>query len=256
MKDLKEIICTVAKDAGKLLVDKFDNVKSIGEKKGAGIVTEADLMSEELITKALTKEMPETSILSEEMGEKNIGRDDKWIIDPLDGTSNYAHGFPWYCVSIALEQKGLVTAGGIYHPVLDEMFYAEKGKGAFLNNKRIRVSHVTNIKRSLLATGFFYHTGDELAESVKRFEKVQQVALGVRRPGSAALDMAYTACGRFDSFWERGLCPWDKAAGEIIFKEAGGTLTNFTGGKFSIYSDETLATNGHLHNAMIELLKI
>jgi len=190
------------------------------------------------------------------MGEHLKDSDDKWIIDPLDGTSNYAHGFPWFCVSIALEQKGEITAGAIYHPVLDEMFYAEKRKGATLNGKTIRVSNVTEIKRSLLATGFFYQTGSELKESVKRFEKVQQVALGVRRPGSAALDMAYTACGRFDSFWEKGLQPWDKAAGEIIFREAHGKLTNFTGGPFSIYSNETLATNGHFHNAMIELLKI
>lgn len=256
MHDIKDLICKTAKEAGYLLLEHLNKVKNIDEKEGLGIVTEVDILSEELIYKRLSKGLPDSTFLSEEMGEKNSGKDYKWIVDPLDGTSNYAHGFPWFCVSIALERKKEIIAGAIYHPYLDEFFYAEKGKGAHLNAKKISVSKNSDMKMALLATGFYYSRGAELKESIKRFEKVQQVVLGVRRPGSAALDMAYAACGRFDGFWEKGLLPWDKAAGEIIFKEAGGTLTDYKGGRFSIYNDETLATNGKIHEEMIDLLKI
>ena len=253
---MKELICRTAKEAGKILIEHFHHIKRIEIKKDAGIVTEVDLLSEEFIKKCLLEGLPGSALLSEECGEIPTSSDYKWIVDPLDGTSNYAHGFPWFCVTIGLEKKGEIIAGSIYNPVLDELFYAEKGKGATLNGKKINVSVTNRIEKSLIATGFFYQTGEELKESVKRFEKVQQVALGVRRAGSAALDLAYTACGRFDSFWEKGLRPWDKAAGELIVKEAGGIITDFKGGKFSLYSDETLATNGRLHEAMKDLLKI
>lgn len=253
---MKDLICNTAREAGALIMEGFSKMKCIEVKEGLGIVTDTDLKSEELIINKLSKGLPGSSILAEEKGEqKSASSEFKWIIDPLDGTSNYAHGFPWFCVSIALEKAGEVIAGAIYHPVLDEMFYAEKSEGATLNDNRIQVSNTTVIDKSLIATGFFYHTGQELTESVKRFEKVQQVALGVRRPGSAALDMAYTACGRFDAFWEKGLCPWDKAAGDIILREAGSKLSDFSGGLFSIYGNETLASNGNLHEAMIELLR-
>jgi myo-inositol-1(or 4)-monophosphatase len=256
MKDIKKTICETTLEAGKILFDNFNKIQCIEIKEGAGIVTEVDIMSEELISKRLLQALPGCSLLTEEAGEKITDSEYKWVVDPLDGTSNYAHGFPWFCVTIGLEKNGEIIAGSIYHPIMKELFYAEKGKGASLNDKPIHVSSTTNIKKSLIATGFFYDTGEQLKESVKRFEKVQQVALGVRRAGSASLDMAYTACGRFDCFWEKGLRPWDKAAGEIIFREAGGTITNFSGSKFSIYDDETLASNGHLHDQMIELLKI
>ena len=257
LRDMKDLICATALEAGKIIMAGYTRIKCIEVKEGLGIVTDVDLKSEEFIIDRLTKGLPESSVLSEERGEQNkSGSPYKWIIDPLDGTSNFAHGFPWFCVSIALEKEGEVIAGAIYHPIMKDMFFAEKDKGAFLNDNPIEVSKTTGIKKSLIATGFFYQTGEELSESVKRFEKVQQVALGVRRAGSAALDLAYAACGRFDAFWEKGLCPWDKAAGEIIFREAKGTITDFGGNAFSIYGNETLATNGLLHESMIELLKI
>ena len=180
----------------------------------------------------------------------------RWLIDPLDGTSNFAHGFPWFCVSIALEIRGEVKYGVIYQPVLDELFYCEKGKGAFLNSAPIKVSKMAKIADSLIATGFSYLRDEVLRRDVKRFLQVQQVALGVRRAGSAALDFANVACGRFAGFYEYGLSPWDVAAGFLLVKEAGGKLSNYEGAEASIYGKYVVASNGLVHDELLGTIKV
>jgi myo-inositol-1(or 4)-monophosphatase len=175
-------------------------------------------------------------------------------MDPLDGTSNYAHGFPWFCISIALHYQEKPLAGCIYHPIFGERFFAFRGKGSFLNRKKIRVSKITKLEDSLLGTGFYYSVGKSLEDELKIFGRIQSKALGVRRPGSAALDLAYVACGRYDGFWERGLAPWDVAAGSLIVEEAGGRVTGYQGQPTYLEESEIVATNGALHKKILALI--
>lgn len=233
----------------------FHRTHRIEVKKDAGIVTEADKAAEKFILKRISRKYPESSIITEESGEYRRGDSLCWVIDPLDGTSNYAHGFPWFCVSIGLYEEGAPRAGVIYHPVLKEMFYAEKGRGAFLNGKRVRVSKTSRLDESLLATGFYYSKGKELRKDVEAFGRMNEAALGVRRPGSAALDLAFVACGRFDGFWERGLSPWDVAAGFLMVTEAGGEVSDYRGNETSMFGREVVASNGRLHSPMVKVLR-
>ena len=246
----------IAREAGNLLVQRL-GVAKITNKGDINLVTEADIAAENLIIERIRSYYPQHGILAEESGEVVLvsGKrsDWTWIIDPLDGTTNYAHGYPCFCVSIGLEYKGELEIGVVYDPMRDEMFAAERGRGATLNDRRIRVSSVEQLNSAMLCTGFPYNVR-ERADFARDFAKFTMAAQAVRRDGSAALDLAYVACGRFDGFWEDGLSPWDIAAGALLITEARGTVTNFKHEPLDIYNEQILATNGLIHEAMLEVI--
>jgi myo-inositol-1(or 4)-monophosphatase len=244
----------VAQDAGRLLRDRVGTKFDIGLKGDINVVTEVDIASERLIREAIATHYPKHQILGEEGGLDEITSEYRWIVDPLDGTSNYAHGYPVFAVSIALEHLGETVLGVVYDPMRDELFAAERGCGAALNNRPIRVSSIDRLISSLLSTGFPYDIKTSRLTNLDHWENFAMHAQALRRDGSAALDLCYIACGRFDGFWELNLGPWDTAAGAIIAKEAGGRVTSFTGGEFSHYKPEILATNGLIHDQMIDVL--
>lgn len=246
---------SLAEGAGAVLRRYFTKVKRVERKRNAGIVTEADKLSESVILKKISRNYPNSSIITEESGEFHRDGSLCWILDPLDGTTNYAHGFPWFCVSIGLFEDGKPRAGVIFNPITGEKYTAEAGKGARLNGKLIRVSKTDRLSDSLLGTGFYYSKGSQLSEEMELFRRMNQVALGVRRPGAAALDLASVAAGRFDGFWERGLSPWDVAAGWLIVHEAGGSVTDYSGKPTDIFGPEILASNGRLHRRLANVLK-
>ncbi len=252
--DIKELAISAARQAGALLRENLGRAGRIEFKGAVDIVTELDKRSEALITDSIKKAFPGHGILAEETPELAAASPFRWIIDPLDGTTNYAHGFPVFCVSIAFEEAGDVKLGVVYNPMLDELFVAEKGRGAYLNNQRIAVSKVATIDRGLLATGFPYDLRTSEANNFDHFSNFSRKAQAIRRAGAAALDLSYTAAGRFDGFWEMKLKPWDVAAAALLVKEAGGVVTDFSGGPFSIDSSECLASNGIIHAEMLGVL--
>lgn len=249
-----------ARDAGAILVDRMGRALQVSNKGDIDLVTEADLASEKLIIDRIKSHYPRHAILAEESGatdgfEQVSGKSDwKWIIDPLDGTTNYAHGYPCFCVSIALESAGAIEIAVIYDPMRDEMFAAERGQGATLNERRMRVSTVDELNSAMLCTGFPYNVR-ERPNFARDFANFTMEAQAVRRDGSAAIDLAYIACGRFDGFWEDGLKPWDVAAGALLIEEAGGMITDFKGGPLDIYTPKVLASNGLVHDAMMKVLE-
>jgi myo-inositol-1(or 4)-monophosphatase len=244
----------VAKDAGRLLRDRFGTRIDIDHKGSIDIVTDVDLASERLIREAISTYYPRHEILAEEGGLSESGSEYRWIVDPIDGTTNYAHGYPIFCVSIALECKGEVVLGVVYDPMRDEMFTAEQGGGAALNNRPIRVSKTAELMQGLLSTGFPYDIKTSKLTNLDHWANFAMNAQALRRDGAAALDLCYVACGRFDGFWELNLSPWDTAAGALIVAEAGGRVTDFAGRPFSNYNREVLASNGLVHERMIEVL--
>jgi len=246
----------IAREAGNLLVQKLGTAK-VTTKGEINLVTEADIAAENLIIDRIRSYHPQHGILAEESGEavlKGKASEWKWIIDPLDGTSNYAHGYPCFCVSIALERAGQLEVGVVYDPMRDEMFAAERGRGATLNERKIRVSSVEELSGAMLCTGFPYNVR-ERPDFARDFTNFTMNAQAVRRDGSAALDLAYVACGRFDGFWEDGLSPWDIAAGALLILEARGRVTNFNDQPLDIYNEQVLASNGLIHEAMMKVLK-
>ncbi len=254
MKDFMKLASEAARQAGEVLKEGLGKRKRIEYKGEINLVTEIDRRAERVIIRLIRASYPEHAILAEE-GEGKEGRSGyKWIIDPLDGTTNYAHGYPCFCSSIALERNGEVILGVVYDPLRDELFSAEKGKGAYLNGKRISVSSIGRLIRSLLATGFTYDIKRD-QRNLKHFRNFILSSQAIRRDGSAALDLCYLGAGRFDGFWELKLSAWDVAAGALIVEEAGGRVTDFRGGKFSIYSREILASNGRIHREMIRILQ-
>jgi len=246
---------TLCLGAGQVLLDYFNKPHQIEVKPGAGIVTEADKAAESYLLKQILRKFPKSSIITEEAGEHPGSRDLVWIIDPLDGTSNYAHGFPWFCVSIGLYQGDKALAGGIYQPVMKEFFFAERGRGCFLNGKRIQVSQCSRFEDSLLGTGFYYSKKKQLAQEMKIFHRLNERVLAVRRPGSAALDLACVASGRFDGFWERGLSSWDVAAGILLVEEAGGKVTDYSGDKTGLFGAEIVASNRKIHRDLVKAIQ-
>ncbi|MEW6026634.1 MAG: inositol monophosphatase family protein [Planctomycetota bacterium] len=226
------------------------------------LVTRADGLSEKLIINSITGKFPGHKILAEEQYCNNnsagycVGKSDfTWVIDPLDGTTNYSHQFPVYCVSIALVYGDETVLGVVYNPNLDEMFYASTGKGAYLNRKRLKVSKVRTLGQGLLCTGFPYIIRQKPGDNFLNFQRFCLTAQAVRRAGSAALDLCYLAAGRFDGFWERELKPWDTAAGVLIVTEAGGKISDFKGGKYDLFRHrEILASNGLIHKQMIKII--
>jgi myo-inositol-1(or 4)-monophosphatase len=255
---LLDFAIQTARDAGRLLAERFGRKIEISNKSEIDLVTESDLASERLIIDRIKTHYPRHSILAEESGITEARDDDaqsdwRWIIDPLDGTTNYAHGYPCFCVSIGLAHKGKLELGVVYDPIRDEMFAAERGQGASLNGRRIRVSPTMNLSAALLCTGFPYDVRQR-NEFARHFASFIMHAQGVRRDGAAALDLAYVAAGRFDGFWEEGLKPWDVAAGALIVAEAGGRITHYDGSAFDIYTAPILASNGLIHEQMMRVL--
>src|SRR5215475_12703658 len=244
-------MATIAREAGALLMEHFDAHVKVEYKGEADLVTVADRKSEALIRERIREHWPAHDILGEEGGLKDTGSDYRWYVDPLDGTTNFAHGFPVFCVSISLEFKGKRIAGAIYDPTRDELFAAELGSGAYLNQQRMHVSTTANLAESLVATGFPSHKRHK-NPNIFFYHQITLHTHGVRRAGSAALDLCCVACGRFDGFWEFNLNPWDTAAGVLIVEEAGGKVTDFRGGPFQLNSRETLASNGLVHSALLK----
>jgi myo-inositol-1(or 4)-monophosphatase len=250
-----EFTIQVARDAGRILRDHQGRDFGVSRKSTSlDLVTEVDLLSEQFIKEKISTYYPKHEILAEESGHHRSSSDYRWIIDPLDGTTNYAHGYPLFAVSIALEHKGALIIGVVYDPVHEELFVAEKDGGATLNGRRIRVSTTEKLGDGLLCTGFPYDVRSD-RRNVDYFSRFISAAQAVRRDGSAALDLCYLACGRFDGFWEMGLKSWDMAAGKLIVEEAGGRVTKFDGREASIYEPEVLATNGLIHSDMMAVLK-
>lgn len=246
-----------ARDAGRILAERFGRKIEISNKSEIDLVTESDLAAERLIIDRIKTYHPRHSILAEESGVTNPHdheSDWRWIIDPLDGTTNYAHGYPCFCVSIALEHRGRLEVGVVYDPIREELFAAERGQGAALNGRRITVSQTRNLGSALLCTGFPYDVRQR-TEFARHFASFIMHAQGVRRDGAAALDLAYVAAGRFDGFWEEGLKPWDVAAGVLLIEEAGGRVSDYHGQPFIIHEPPIMASNGLIHEEMRQLLE-
>ncbi len=252
---MKELILAVdtAILAGNFIKSRLGKLKKVHYKGEINIVTDVDQKAEALIVKNLTKAFPEYGILAEESPEEKKG-DAKWIIDPIDGTTNFAHGFPFFAVSIALEKQGKTVLGIVYDPMREELFTAVKGKGAFLNKKKIMISKVKDMGKAFLATGFAYDFKTSKQNNMQNFANFMMASMAVRRAGAATLDLCYVACGRFDGFWELDLCPWDTAAAELIVREAGGKVSKTDGSKFSNYEKSMLASNGLIHRKMLNIL--
>ncbi len=244
-----------ARSAGELLRGRLGAVDSVEFKGAVDIVTEMDKAAELLIVDAIRERFPEHGILAEEGSEVISTSPYRWIIDPLDGTTNYAHGFPIYCVSIGIEAGGVMVAGVVYAPELDELFTAERGKGAYLNGDRIRVSKTAKLDTSLLATGFPYDIRTAKDTNLDHFGSFAVRTQAIRRAGAAAYDLCSVAAGRFDGFWEMKLRPWDVAAGLLIVEEAGGVVTDFSNGQVDLDRGEVLATNGLIHPEMLAVLQ-
>lgn len=254
-KDFKKTAVSAALKSGKFLKNSLGKVREISYKGAINIVTDIDKKSEKLIVREIKKAFPDHAILAEEGGALIGYSPYKWIIDPLDGTTNFAHSFPFFCVSIALEKDGRIILGVVYDPMRKELFTAEPGKGARLNNRKIRVSGVRDLSKSLLATGFSYGVREARDDNVNNFKNFLKKAMAIRRAGSAALDLCYVACGRFDGYWEMDLHPWDTAAGLLIVREAGGIVTKCDGTVYSQYKKNILASNKYIHKKMLQVLK-
>lgn len=245
-----------AKEAGRILMEGFGRRPEVYYKGRINIVTEIDRRSEASIVAFLHRRFPDYTILSEE-GQGYEGKGGaSWIVDPLDGTTNYTHGFPFFAVSIALQQQGQLRCGVVYDPLREEWFTAIQGGGASLNDEPIHVSDTDVLVEALLCTGFPYELKEHFEMNLKHFRNFSMRALAVRRPGAAALDLSYVAAGRLDGFWEFQLKPWDMAAGTLLITEAGGTVTDAGGGPLDIFGDEIVASNSRIHQAMLGVLAL
>lgn len=255
-----EVAVGAARQAGDYLREKFGSVslKDIAYKGNINIVTTFDLKAQHLILDYLKATFPDHQFLTEEEQEQPYDSCSpcRWIIDPLDGTSNYASGFPHYCISLALEVSGNIVLGVIYSPTLDEMFTAVRGGGAFLNDKRINVSSSSNLIDSIVATGFPYNNGDTLQECLRMLANITPRTRTTRALGAAALDLCYVACGRLDAYWDVELWPWDMSAGALIVEEAGGQVSDLSGKMFNHLGNNILATNRVLHSEILKILGV
>ncbi|RMH33648.1 MAG: inositol monophosphatase [Nitrospirae bacterium] len=255
MESLVAVARQAAQAGGAVLEGFAARQVTITRKGPIDLLTEADTAAEHAIVEMIRAVYPDHQILAEERTSEQTSESPyRWIIDPLDGTTNFAHGFPIYNVSIGLEYEGTCVLGVVYDPTRKEQFVAWRHGGATLNDRPIRPSDIQQLDDALLVTGFAYDVRTSPDNNLEEFCRFTLRAQGVRRTGSAALDLCYVACGRFDGFWERKLNPWDTAAGLVIVQEAGGLVTNWNGGPFSIYDKQILASNGKIHQAMIEVL--
>lgn len=255
MKEFLEAAVAAARAAGALLREHVDGARQIDYKGEINLVTEMDRRSEQIVVRSLHAAFPDHGFLAEEGTSIENDSPFRWIIDPLDGTTNYAHGYPNFSVSIALEREGELMVGVVYDPMRDELFTAAKGGGAQLNGRPLRVSTAQTLIRSLLATGFPYDRATSEKNNLNYFHALLMASQEVRRCGSAALDLCSVAAGRLDGYWELKLHPWDVAAGTLIVREAGGMVSDLSGTRFSIHDREILASNGRIHAMMIEVLR-
>lgn len=255
-KKLLSVAVQAAKAAGALQKKGFGKKHNIQFKGEINLVTEVDKACEKKIVSIISKAFPDHDFLTEEFGAHNKKSDYKWIIDPLDGTTNYAHAFPSFCVSIGLEYQGEVVLGVVFNPIHNELFTGIKGQGAWLNGKRIHVSAITELKRSLLGTGFAYNVQVVKNNNLNHLENFLKRAQGIRRMGAAAIDICYVACGRLEGFWEMELWPWDIAAGCLILSEAGGATSMFDGSPLDLYGKQIICSNAKIHKDMVKVVKM
>jgi len=248
-----ELAKRAARKAGVVQAEHLGNLPGYRLKGVANLVTEVDLLCEKEVISTILCEEPEHKVLSEEQGGAGLDSEYLWVIDPLDGTTNYAHGYLKFCVSIALVKRGKPLLGVVYDQFANEMFYAGRGSGAFLNGQSIRVSEVARLEDSLLVTGFSYDRGQKLCENLEAFQKILPYPHAIRVDGSAALDLCYVACGRFDGFWERRLNAWDIAAGMLIVEEAGGRVSGFDGRPIPLDKKQLWASNGKIHEEFLSI---
>ena len=251
---MRDTLLLAAEAAGRILMDHYARGVKVSYKGAIDLVTEADLASEQAVVAIIRDRHPDHDILGEEGNYPSRGSDQRWIVDPLDGTTNFAHGFPWFAVSIALEVRGVLVLGAVFNPHNGELFVAERGRGATLNDRPLRVSATAELQRAMLATGFAYDHKTSRHNNYRAFERFQRVAQAVRRAGVASLDLACVAAGRFDGLWELHLKPWDVAAGVLLVEEAGGRVSDYAGLPMPLDRGRILASNGLLHDAMKELL--
>lgn len=255
-KRINDIIIPLVKEVGALQCSYLDKDLEIEYKGDINLVTQVDKKSEEMIVTCIQNHFPEHDIMAEEgSGGERKDSPYKWIIDPLDGTTNFAHRYPLFAVSIGLEYQGEILAGIVYDPNKDEVFRSYAGEGAFLNNKKIKVSAVDDMERAMLATGFAYNIRETPKNNLNHFSEMLMHSQAVRRDGVAAIDLCYVACGRYDGFWELNLFPWDTAAGILMITEAGGRVSRFAGESYTCYEKDILVSNGSIHDQMISHLK-
>jgi myo-inositol-1(or 4)-monophosphatase len=252
----KRVGIEAAYSGAKILQEHFGHISRIGQKGAFDLVTDADTASEKKIIQIIRRVFPDHAILAEESGINHGNSECQWIIDPLDGTTNYAHQLPIFSIAIALAVQGEIALGLVLNPMDGELFTAITGKGAALNGNPIRVTSTAVVHQSLLVTGFPYDFSKIVEPVMQRFCVCQNASQGVRRLGSAALDICYVACGRFDAFWEQNLKPWDKAAAAVIATEAGAVITDFSNRPFALDQKEILVSNGAIHQEMLSLLEI
>jgi len=252
MPDFLQVAVEIARESGALLADCFQRPLEISYKRKSDLVTEADRRSEALIVERLRRHFPGHGIVAEEGGSQGVDSDYCWYVDPLDGTTNFAHGFPVYCVTLGLAYRGEVFTGVVFDPNRQELYTVERGSGSFLNGQRLHVSKNARVSESLLATGFPpFATNHDL--NIEFYFRFTQLSHGIRRAGSAALDLCSVATGRFDGFWELKLNPWDKAAGTLLVTEAGGRVSGVTGEPFRLLGDDVFASNGLIHDQMVQV---
>ncbi len=250
MNKVQEVAFAAARKAGAIQKERLGNVGRLDYKSAFNIVTEVDRQCEQEIIATVRQSFADDEFLGEESGAHKTGSTRLWIIDPVDGTTNYTHGYPFFCVSIGVQENGKTIFGAVYNVMADEMFWALAGQGSYLNDKKIQVSTVDRLSTSLLATGFPADTRGCRQSNMQEFSRITDQSHGVRRDGAAALDLSFVACGRLDGFWEFKLSAWDLAAGELIVREAGGKITNLTGGPFDLYSGHIIASNGLIHDEL------
>jgi myo-inositol-1(or 4)-monophosphatase len=253
---VKRVAIAASHQGAEVVKSNFGRVSNVTKKSATDLVTEADTRSEARIIDTISRVFPNHAILAEEGGLKQGAAEQLWLVDPLDGTTNFAHNLGFFSISIAFSLKGEIVVGVVLNPLSGELFSAIKGEGAFLNGNPIRVSPAKAVADSLLATGFPYNVREILGPITGRFINCLKAAQGIRRLGSAALDLCLVACGRFEGFWEQNLKPWDTAAGMLVAREAGAVVTDFTGEHFTPDKPNVLATNGHIHQQMISLLDL
>ena len=250
-----EFAVQLAFESGRIQKKYFQKTLSIMHKGEIDLVTNVDFECQGRILELLGKAFPDDEVISEEKANAYESGKNRWIVDPLDGTTNYSHGYPFFCTSIAYEVDGEIAAGVVYNPIMDELFFARKGEGSFFNGEKMRVSAVKEIRQALLVTGFPYDVTTNPNNNLNHWAGFMMRAQALRRDGSAGLNLSYVAAGRFDAFWEVRLSPWDMAAGLLIVREAGGIVTSLSGEAFSLYEGGVLASNGLIHKQMIDVIR-
>jgi myo-inositol-1(or 4)-monophosphatase len=251
---IRDVALRAVKEAGAILREGLEQARIVEYKADKNLVTDIDRRSEEAIATLVRRELPGHSLVSEEGTRIQGDSGYRWFVDPLDGTTNYAHGYPCFSVSIGVEKDGELIYGVVYDPTLEELFTADRGEGAFLNGKQLCVSSVFPLSNALLATGFPSDVATAKENNLNHFANFMKRAQAVRRPGSAALDLCYVAAGRFDGFWELRLNPWDVAAGTLLVLEAGGTVTDLKGHPYRLFTPQIVASNARIHEEMLQVL--